>query len=70
MFTTKFFIAGKQVSEAEARKHWLNSKTYENANRKTRDRIWRTVLHGDSSGNHDPHGEINHLNEAGITLKA
>lgn len=70
MLETKFFINGKRVSQAEAKAHWLASDTYANARAKTRRWIWHVALHGDENGNHDPNGEINHLNEAGITLSA
>jgi hypothetical protein len=64
-----FFVNGKRVSQKQAFEHWLASKTYRNANRSTRQTIWGTALYGDESGNHNPHGEVNHLTEAGIELR-
>lgn len=68
MFKTKFFINGIQVTETEAKQHWLRSSTYAKANKKTRDSIWHVALRGNSDGNHNPGGEVNHLKEAGVTL--
>lgn len=65
---TKFKINGLLVSEAHARLHFINSETYRNASRFTRDRIFDVAVYGDRSGNHNPNGEIEHLEEAGITL--
>ena len=70
MHETKFFINSKQVGLGEANQHWLNSRTYAMAKNSTRDRIWRIATKGDSNGNHNPEGEIEHLKEAGITLSA
>ena len=64
----KFLIEGWPVSCAEAEAHWLSSKTFENAAKKTRGRIWKTAVYGDQYGNHNPNGEIEHLEEAGIHL--
>lgn len=64
-----FYIKGARVSQKTAHAHWIASATYRNANRRTRNQIWGTALNGDASGNHNPHGEVDHLLEAGIELK-
>lgn len=64
-----FFIHGKMISQKVAYEYWLASQTYRNANKRTRDAIWRTALKGDENGNHNPHGEVDHLREAGIELR-
>lgn len=65
----KFFVDGKRVSKDKAKEHWFNSKTYENASKRTRDSIWKIATKGDKFGNHNPAGEVEHLEEAGITLE-
>ena len=64
-----FYVKGIRVSQKAAYAKWIASPTYHNANRRTRHEIWGTVLNGDSTGNHNPHGEVEHLLEAGIELK-
>lgn len=64
-----FYVNGRRTTQQDARAHWLGSATYRNANKMTRDAIWRTALNGDANGNHNPHGEVNHLSEAGIELR-
>lgn len=64
-----FYVNGRRTTAKDARAHWLASATYRNAKKGTRDQIWRTAIHGDVSGNHDPNGEVNHLREAGIELR-
>lgn len=69
MSETQIFINGKRSSLNSAQRHWLKSETYKNASSKTRDKILKIALLGDESGNHNPNGEIDHLAEAGITLR-
>lgn len=64
-----FYVNGKKTTQRNAYSHWLASSTYRNANRITRGQIWGTAISGDESGNHNPHGEVNHLIEAGIELR-
>jgi hypothetical protein len=64
-----FYVNGQRTTQKVAYAHWLASATYRDAKRGTRDSIWRTALHGDESGNHNPHGEVDHLREAGIELR-
>lgn len=70
MFETKFFINGERVSYDTAKTHWLNSNTYAQANSKTRHLIWTIATKGNEHGNHNPNGEVEHLEEAGIKLGA
>lgn len=67
---TRIYINGKLATKEEAKLHFIDSDTYKNANRKTRDSILNIAINGDSSGNHNPSGEIEHLLEAGIELLA
>lgn len=69
MTESKIIINGKEVSYREAYDHWKASDTYKNAKCATRDRIFKTAIHGDGYGNHNPGGEVEHLAEAGIILK-
>lgn len=64
-----FYVNGRRTSQNDAFAHWLKSATYRNASKQTRNEIWGTALHGDVSGNHNPHGEVDHLREAGIELR-
>lgn len=64
-----FYVNGRRAKQKDAYSHWLKSATYRNARKYTRHAIWRTALHGDTNGNHNPHGEVDHLLEAGIELK-
>lgn len=64
-----FYVDGKRVTQRVAHEYWISSHTYRNANKRTRASIWRTALSGDESGNHNPHGEVDHLREAGIELR-
>lgn len=64
-----FYVNGRKVTRGKAFIHWRASETYRNANRATRDGIWETAVDGDEHGNHDPHGEVNHLREAGIEIR-
>ena len=56
----KYYVYGIEVVDFEAFKHWKKSNTYKNA--KERDSIW-ALAH-----NENPHGELQHLREAGISL--
>lgn len=64
-----FYVNGRRTSKKDAFAHWLASETYRNANKGTRNEIWGTALYGDANGNHNPHGEVDHLREAGIELR-
>lgn len=64
-----FYISGRQVTRKTAYAHWLASPTYRDASKRTRKDIWPTVLNGDANGSHNPHGEVDHLLEAGIELR-
>ncbi len=64
-----FYVNGRRTTAKDARAHWLASTTYQNANKRTRGEIWHTAVHGDICGNHNPHGEVDHLREAGIELR-
>jgi hypothetical protein len=64
-----FYFNGVRTTKKEAFARWLASATYRNASKGTRNEIWGTALHGDASGNHNPHGEVDHLREAGIELR-
>lgn len=64
-----FYVNGRRATQKDAYAHWLASATYRNASNRTRGDIWRIALNGDASGNHNPHGEVNHLSEAGIGLR-
>lgn len=67
--TNTFYINERRVTQKVAYAHWLASATYRDANKQTRGEIWRTALHGNANGNHNPHGEVDHLREAGIELR-
>jgi hypothetical protein len=64
-----FYVNGRQTKRKLAFAHWLASATYRDANKATRGQIWRIAVQGDENGNHNPHGEIDHLREAGIELR-
>lgn len=60
----RYFVHGNEVSRQEAARAWWRSKTYRDATRKTRDGIFT-----DAEKGIDDNGELNHLREAGITIK-
>jgi hypothetical protein len=62
--STLYRINGKPATRWQAEQHWLNSASYEMARRDTRHKIF-DLAHRTDGG---PFGEINWLNEAGITL--
>ncbi len=68
MHTNIYKIYGVRVDEKSALNHWINSETFKNARKSTRNKIWKTATRGDKYGNHNPAGEIEHLNEAGIEI--
>lgn len=65
----QFYVNGRLTKRKQAFAHWLASDTYRDASKATRGQIWRIAVQGDASGNHNPHGEVDHLREAGIELR-
>lgn len=59
----RFFLHDVEVPWERASKAWFRSRTYERANRKTRDEIWRDAMAG--SEDRAVHA---HLAEAGIRI--
>ena len=60
----RYFVDGVPVPRKQALKIWLCSRTYWNANPRTRDVIFTSVEKGISR-----HGEIEHLREAGVRIE-